>query len=216
MSRIPGRALAFALLGLTCLSSPICADQVFQVSGTLIAIGNSVPSCPPAACAEIIDFSFTVTPTIGISGDTELSTSLESLKESGPLTLGFADGGLMGPTFGDYFLGGNGDEIDLGYTVDQIGGGFDFSLGGAFFYACTSATCLTDFTSNGMPCVGPLCPDRAEVEVVDASVSQVAEPSTRLLLAFTAAGLFLVFRLKLKGLYAEAARAHRRASVTFS
>ena len=70
--------------------------------------------------------------------------------------------------------------------------------------ACTSAACLEDFTSEGIACIGPLCPNFAPVGLVDVSISQVAEPSTRLQLVFVCSGVFLfgivfpVFRRELQ------------------
>ena len=183
------RAPIVILLGFFCFSAiPAHADRVFQVSGTLISVGNSVPSCPPTACAEIINFSFLVSPevlgpgTVGVYLSTSLSAILESFTESGPLTLVLSGGsGLLSGQGGYVYFAGGGDEIDLNYLIDQS---LDVTLAGGLFYACTSATCLEDFSTKGIACVGPDCGGLYDppVYLVDVSISQLPEPSSRDLL----------------------------------
>jgi hypothetical protein len=160
----------FFLLVFFCFSTASHADQMFQVSGTLISIGNSVPSCPPTACAEILDFSFLASPLVSGS-QVDLVASDFSLSESGPLTLSPTGGsGPLGDN-GYYYFGGGGDEIDLSYALSPVSGGYDLGLLGAFFYACTSATCVQDFTTEGIGCVGGLCPDFYPVKLVDVAIN---------------------------------------------
>jgi hypothetical protein len=194
--------LLLALAGM--FSSGIRADEILQISGTAVTVGNATSNCKPSPCTIVSNFSFDLD--IIPYGD-ESSVYLPEPVNGGSYTVLSSLGNSSGPfrasadgltqfsAFGtpeNYVaLPGFPDEVDMdfGLTVNAEGvavldetPGYSPVLS---WYTCLSQTCIQDFIlpqyqSRGgcrdFGCVG----ETSSLELLNVTSTQVqaAEPSS--------------------------------------
>lgn len=229
--KIPVLATSVLSLGF-CLLSAVSAhanDEVMQISGTLVTVGNSASNCTPSPCTIVVDFStqllITDEPTEGLFGiqnvpntanysaQSSLGDSSGSFDTYGPVILNdgtFPVGYIVMPGFPD--------EVDLNFEIIPTNGGFDFQSYGALFFSCESTACSQDFIMpqsgltycvSGYECSGVAYP----IALLDFSATRVPEPSGFELI-FCGISLFVVAWFGFRSVSTESIR--RRLNTCFS
>jgi hypothetical protein len=183
------------LLGVSfCSAASSRGDEILQISGTVLTVGNNATNCSPNPCAIVTNFSAQLQIS-DIPPDVQ-PIYVQGVPNSGTYTtissLGNSSGvfDTFGPTLlfttsaeaGGYFvIPGFPGEVDLEFLVVLTPAGFEFKQDGAFFYFCDSV-CVQDFVLPQYQQIG-VCYDlgchTSPVEVLAFSATQVPEPSSR-------------------------------------
>jgi hypothetical protein len=188
--RSPGWLALFLITTVVLLGPAVSRSETIIVTGQTVAVGNS--GCTPSPCTETIDFSFELSPYQAPfyenPGGIVPNFLLASFTSTGPSGYGGGYLGLLqqeGPNYdyGYFYLGGTSDEVDFGFTIAAVAGGYEFTTGYAHFYSCETAVCEADFTPNDEPCLNLFCntPQFAPTQL--SIVYETPEPSIANLLA---------------------------------
>lgn len=140
------------------------ADQVLDLSGTLVTVGNTASNCNPNPCTIVTNFNFQITfgaPQADILGPgyylpfttTVSYTTLSSLGNSSGFDLAADQVGVNPAFVGQPFSGGGylivpgfPGEVDLDFGMGATADGTVVFNGAAVqWYSCLTSTCIQDF-----------------------------------------------------------------------
>lgn len=160
-----------AVLGTVCVgNAPLRADSVYDVTGTIGLMGNTVAPCA-GTCSETINFSFqygyqyegnglyqgyALPGTIQVSAFGDLGSLFATTGTFGNPQLGPNPGCSGGDANNMEFLDPAGDEIDLHACGAQALTPFAPSFSTtSTLYGCATATCTAEFVPPSWGIVGP-------------------------------------------------------------
>jgi hypothetical protein len=182
----------FVALSVFFTVTPSRGDEIFQLSGTVLTVGNDAGNCNPSPCAIVVDFTAQV-----LFADISSFISLQGVANTFNYTVQSSLGNSSGsgqtlqPTLlfasnsediGYFVVPGFPGEVDLNFHIVPTADGFEFQPNGALFFSCLGSPCSEDFIMpqsgldhcfSSLQCSGVTYP----VELLGFSATQVPESS---------------------------------------
>jgi hypothetical protein len=131
------------------------ADELIQISGTVLMVGNNSANCTPSPCSVVVDFTMQLDLTpipdnnlfvqvIPNGENFKVSSSLG--QPSGPLSA-FEEylANTQSSYFGFIVMPGFPGEVDLDFAIQYTPAGYVFQADGVQLFSCLSTSCVQDF-----------------------------------------------------------------------